>query len=125
MKTKSKGKFGGKLHRLGFDERGNVSYGEDLLYSGSFYLGENSQEMKLIYDTGSDWLVVEGINCPKCNGNKFDPSESTNFEQVSERKEEKKYGSFVHVTGSEVKDSICLEPFTNCVDPFKFFLVED
>ena len=34
MKKQSKGRFGGKLHRLGYDERIDLSYGPEFLYSG-------------------------------------------------------------------------------------------
>ena len=79
----------------------------------------------MIFDTGSDWLVIEGVDCKNCNGNSFNHTNSTYFERVSGRKEEKTYGSFVHISGQEVKDRVCLFPFKNCVDPMKFFLIED
>ena len=28
-------------------------------YKGSIYVGESDMEMKVIYDTGSDWTVIE------------------------------------------------------------------
>ena len=33
---------------------------------GKFY------KMDLIYDTASDWLMVEGASCENCEGNKYD-----------------------------------------------------
>lgn len=79
----------------------------------------------MIIDTGSDWLIVEGADCPKCNGNVYDPATSSYFEEVSYRKETKEYGSFIHIEGKEVKDLVCLGKNQLCIDPFKFFLLSD
>jgi len=29
-------------------------------------------KMDVIYDTGSDWLIVEGADCESCQGNIYD-----------------------------------------------------
>ncbi len=39
----------------------------DYSYSGPVYMGTNSQPIEVVYDTGSDWLCIESIECP--NGN--------------------------------------------------------
>ena len=33
--------------------------------------------MDVVYDTGSDWLVVEGHECVNCQGNVYDPADSS------------------------------------------------
>ena len=82
-------------------------------------------EARLIYDTGSDWLVVEGADCKKCSGQLYDPQASSFFEQVDSRTESKTYGSFMSVKGLTVKDQVCLIKKDVCVDPMYFFLVSD
>ena len=52
-------KFGAKSHKLGFNHRIDTHMLEDYLYATSLYLGESGQEVKVLLDTGSDWLVVE------------------------------------------------------------------
>ena len=34
-----------------------------LLYTGTMYLGSKKQALDLVFDTGSDWLVVESKTC--------------------------------------------------------------
>ena len=79
----------------------------------------------MIYDTGSDWLVVEGAECKKCKGQLYDPQASAFFEQVDGRTESKTYGSFMSVKGLTVKDQVCLIKKDVCIDPMYFFLVSD
>ena len=74
-----------------------VTYGIDYLYTGSIYVGESDQEMKVVYDTGSDWLLIEGRDCENCKGSKYDPNTSTYFSTLDIRPEHREYGSFVHV----------------------------
>jgi len=88
MKTKSKGKNKFGAHRLGQpinenDIKLNLVYGFDYLYQGSIYLGESNMEMKLVYDTGSDWMIIEGRDCENCLGNRYDPNTSSYFEITS------------------------------------------
>ena len=39
-------------------------------------MGEAGTAMDVVYDTGSDWLVIEGIECDNCQGNTFNPEVS-------------------------------------------------
>ncbi len=84
---------------MGYNDRITGILIDDYLYAGDLYVGENRQPMKVIYDTGSDWLIIEGVDCETCNGNKFDPAQSPYFEKVRERIEDKQYGSFIHIRG--------------------------
>jgi phytepsin len=45
----------------------------------SVYVGSNAQNLSVIYDTGSDYLVVEDLNCPTCVSTRFVRSTSTTF----------------------------------------------
>jgi len=41
----------------------------DICYSGPVLIG--SQEFDVVYDTGSDWLVIESDTCTDCTNAKF------------------------------------------------------
>lgn len=45
------------------------------MWTGPIYMGGDVL-MDVVYDTGSDWLVVEGNNCSSCEGNVYDPTDS-------------------------------------------------
>lgn len=91
------------------------------------YLGESSKETKVIFDTGSDWLIVNGKGCKSCFGNLYDPSTSDYFvpPDALKGRTKKRYGTFVTVEGVIVKDQVCLSPRNVCVDPLEFFFVLD
>ena len=61
-------------------------------------------EMKLIYDTGSDLMLVEGRDCEDCLGNRYDPNTSSYYEIVNPRRSFRKYGNLIHVEGQIVQD---------------------
>ena len=42
------------------------------MWTGSVYMGSKNQALDVIFDNGSDWLVVEGNECINCEGSTFD-----------------------------------------------------
>ena len=46
------------------------------------YIGSNKQGLDVIYDTGSDYLVVQADDCSSCISDKFIPSQSTTYEVI-------------------------------------------
>ena len=54
-------------------------------------------KMDVIYDTGSDWLVIEGSDCSTCEGNTYNigPSLDTGTAAVLGEIEERNYGKAV------------------------------
>ena len=52
----------------------------DFAYTAPILLGTDQQEMNMVWDTGSDWLTVEGKYCRACEGNTYWNDASTNFE---------------------------------------------
>ena len=130
MKQNAEGrsKFGSEINRLGFKiNQFDLTYQENFLYQGSVYLGESSKEATVIFDTGSDWLIVNGKGCKSCYGSLYDPSTSDYFVPPDplKRKTKKRYGTFVTVEGVTVADQVCLSPRNACVDPLQFFFVLD
>ena len=81
--------------------------------------------MRVIYDTGSDWLLIEGRDCENCKGSRYDSNTSSYFNTLNITTKQKTYGSFVHVEGKEVQDQVCLKSFSLCMDPLDFFLISD
>ena len=81
-------------------------------------------EANLIYDTGSDWVVVSSAQCSSCKGSeeKYDPEASNNYLEVG-RTEDKTYGYSMSLKGRTVMDQVCLTKKDVCIDPLYFFLV--
>ena len=102
QRAEQKSKFGGKQHRLGLNDRIETTYGYDHLYNLSVYVGESDMEMKVIFDTGSDWLLIESRDCENCMGSKYDPNTSSYYSEVDIRTKIIEYGSFIHVRGKYV-----------------------
>jgi hypothetical protein len=83
-------------------------------------MGQNFQEMRVVYDTGSDWLSIEGSNCTMCAGDKFDAQVSgtrKNDQSVS-----RMFGS-VTLTGHVWTDRVCIAE-TTCIGDFEFYLID-
>ena len=79
----------------------------------------------MVYDTGSDWLVIEGQSCYNCQGDKYDISQALENGQAkldSINGSERVYGS-AKVSGKVYTDTVCVG-LANCVEDFKIFLVE-
>jgi hypothetical protein len=82
-------------------------------------------KMDMIFDTGSDWLVVEGATCTNCDGNTYDirPNMATGVaKDVSKQISTRSYGS-LELQGREYTDTVCIL-FSACLNNFKFFLIE-
>jgi hypothetical protein len=73
-----------------------------------------------VYDTGSDWLVVEGSNCGSCDGDRFNADASGL--KTSLQSSERLYGSSVF-QGNVYEDRVCIDN-TMCVNDFQFFVID-
>ena len=80
-------------------------------------------ELDVVYDTGSDWLVIESKTCPTCEGDKYDLDNSAgNPEKVNPKMTDRNYGS-ASLSGYEYTDKVCVN-LNLCLDKFEFFLIE-
>ena len=93
-------------------------------YVGTISMGDAQEDMQVTFDTGSDWLTIEGIQCMDgCEGNRFDPIPSGKpvsggfYGQPLERN----YG-LVKMTGSVYADTVCIGK-TLCASNFEYFLI--
>ena len=81
--------------------------------------------MELIFDSGSDWLMVEGKDCDNCKGTKYDTSESIYFNERSSTEDNRTFGTIIHLKGRTVSDWVCLQLYEMCVKPFQWFIITD
>jgi len=90
-----------------------------LMWVGPVMMGKNFDQMKVVYDTGSDWLTVQGKKCTNCKGKLFDGSAGR---QVETTQSNRAYGS-ASLDGYVYEDKVCLDE-RSCVSKFKYFLIE-
>ncbi len=86
----------------------NLANMENLVYMGNIYMGSQKQQLKLIFDTGSDWLVLLDKDCTNCVSTKFNSLNSTTFAVDSTTSKTLKYGS-AQVTGYTGIDTTSLD----------------
>ena len=55
----------------------------NLQYLGYVYMGSKAQPLKVVFDTGSDWLVLEDLDCRTCYSTRYNTSASTTYEVAS------------------------------------------
>lgn len=91
------------------------------MYFGPIFVGTPYQQMEVVYDTGSDWLVVEAKNCTTCLNNTFDSILSSTDVRVDLDWVEHLYGSAA-LYGFDLKDRVSLDlASTTKIDQFEFF----
>ena len=54
----------------------------DYSYAGEIFVGSKGQSLKVVYDTGSDWLCLESSDCAKCEAEKYNYKDSNKFKQL-------------------------------------------
>jgi hypothetical protein len=84
------------MHKLGFNDKQDITNFKNHLYYGVLYVGEQYQNMQVIIDTSSDWLILESQECETCQENKYDPNTSAYFSIVATRKFNRDYGSIIN-----------------------------
>ena len=50
---------------------------QNLMYTGPIYLGDDQQELFVVWDTGSGTLLVESSECTNCEGDVFNIDTTT------------------------------------------------
>jgi hypothetical protein len=82
-------------------------------------MGQSRTVLDVVYDTGSDWLSIEGSNCSNCQGDTFDGSASG--VRVDPQETSREYGS-VSLNGHVYYDRVCIDGDV-CVNDFEYFLI--
>jgi hypothetical protein len=57
----------------------------NLMYVGSVYMGSQKQRLDIVFDTGSDWLVLESKTCTNCVSTLYNSDASTTFKLKSSK----------------------------------------
>lgn len=101
------------------------------LFIGSGDEAGSQQAMQVVYDTGSDWLTIEGTDCKVCQGKMFDYHKSESFKFLERvQHTDLAYGS-AELKGLRATDKVCLPKSKDlegleagvCLPSFEFFLV--
>lgn len=88
------------------------------MFIGEIRVGEGSTLIDVVFDTGSDWLVIGDSECSNCNGNTYNTTQS---KMTSDQLSSRTYGS-ASLTGRTFEDKICLTSSrSSCVDAFEYF----
>ncbi len=91
------------------------------MYYGPIWVGYPGQILYVIYDTGSDWLVVESSQCKTCKNITYDHLKSLMWKNLSSNMTEHLYGS-AQLYGYDVSDYVSLDPFGyTLINNFTFF----
>ena len=87
-------------------------------------MGSKREELTVVYDTGSSWLVIADEECDKsCKGLVYASSESTDFVESDKPIRPQVYGSS-YLEGYEVHDSVCVaDDPSACIKKFEWFNV--
>ena len=89
------------------------------MFTGEIRMGSEREILNVVYDTGSDWLVVPDASCSTCLGYKHDNTVSGTV--VDEQESERLYGSAALV-GTTWLDTVCLSANTgSCAENFEYF----
>jgi hypothetical protein len=43
----------------------------NFMWTGKVYMGMSQTNMSVVFDTGSDWMVIQGSTCINCEGQVF------------------------------------------------------
>jgi hypothetical protein len=88
------------------------------MFTGEIVMGESKKVIDVVFDTGSDWLVIPDSDCISCKGQKYNSSESVPVNTTTTSRE---YGS-AYLEGKAFSDTVCLDEMdTNCVANFTYF----
>ena len=103
--------------RLGDSVGAALETADGFTWTGTIYMGRFTP-MDVVFDTGSDWLVIESHLCDTCEDNTYDTSSSV---QVGNRLSERIYGS-AWLKGIEHHDTVCIL-LSACVYEFEYFAI--
>lgn len=81
--------------------------------------------MKLIFDSSSDWIMVEGKDCKNCKDNKYDQFRSSFFNERSSTESNRRFGTIMHFKGRQVSDEVCMLRNEICIKPFSWFYITE
>jgi hypothetical protein len=97
---------------------------DNLEYVGVVYMGENNERINVVWDTGSDWLVIASASdCEDCEvGDGYDYTDEESFIPVQNSNDDITYGS-AYVSGYKAYDLVCTTKDPNSCAEMKWFVM--
>jgi len=83
LEEKRQGPSPGHGPRVRADKRVDISNYLNMQYTGPVFVGSQTEQMVVIYDTGSDWLAFDTDYCSNCIQPVYNASQSTTYVNVS------------------------------------------
>ena len=81
--------------------------------------------MDVLFDTGSDWLILEGKGCKSCEGEDlYNPKKSESSKKISKEDSSREYGS-ASVYGSVYTDTVCVTTSFLCLYDYPLFVAKE
>lgn len=95
-----------------------------MYYTGNIYMGANLSPIRVIFDTGSTWLVVETQECLTCTTTyNYTPNVGVSYTAIAS-KGTRSYGDGTTLYGHQAYDYSCLSSQTSsCAKNFIWFAV--
>lgn len=93
------------IPKVGGDTYVDITNYMNLQYTGPVIMGSSKKVLDVIYDTGSDWLVLDTDFCESCHDPVYDTKSSSDYKRVSRQKMTQEYGS-ASIVGYNATDSI-------------------
>lgn len=91
------------------------------IFTGEVRVGAASTIVDVVFDTGSDWLVIPDIRCGQCNGTKVNATSSGILQ--SQAITTRNYGS-ASLIGLTYADKVCLtQASSSCITSFTYFAI--
>jgi len=79
----------------------------------------------VVWDTGSDWTIVESHECDSCYTPVYDHATETSFSVIADTEGERNYGS-TWTSGYEAFDMVCItNSIGSCATDFQWFVVTE
>lgn len=70
-------------------------------------MGSQLELVDVVWDTGSDWLIVASADCDTCDGKKYDSGKDLTYTPVSPREKTIYYGDGM-ATGLVSSADVCV-----------------
>ena len=89
------------------------------IWTGTIYMGNSLTPVTVIFDTSSDWLLVEDAACGSCTGNTYHANRGR---LVSAKRETLQYGK-IEFTTLQYRDTVCVET-TQCMLNYEYLAIQ-
>ena len=85
--------YNGKYRLRGSNSRVMQRNDYNIQYVGPLYMGDNMQKVMVVWDSGSEWLVVDSNKCSTCKTIGYDTTTSPSFSKIVGSEGDQLYGS--------------------------------